>query len=312
MGIKKNQLSDVVGGGSGLTLSALQTSDFAATAGSIWLVDSAATASPGFITATLPTTPAHGDRLGIKITDSGSPPSGGMCIVDPGPNNIVGVAFPFPVRALTGNPTLVFIFNSETSTWDIETSYSDFLLVAPGNTNSRLAYGARSANYSILGLDLPQYSLIVRQAGDFASLSLSSPSVLSSYERPHMAQPSTGLKALSYSDFAFGQRTLIPWHGATQAGDFTALANWGYRVNPTAAPVTVLLPATADMIGDEMVRIEKAFATANDVTVDGNGIDIVDTPSGPASTYVIDGDYASATFQWDQHPNRWKIVAKNF
>lgn len=312
MGVKKNQLSEVVGGGGGLTLSVLQTSDFAAAKDSIWLVDSAATAGPGFITATLSTTPAHGDRVGIKITDNPSPPSGGMCLVDPGPNNIVGVAFPFPVRALTGNPTLIFIFNSETSTWDIETSYSDFLFVAPGSTAPRLVYGSRATDWSILAEDPGPNSLIgTGNTGGFGTIDMDTPGVVSSFTYAHMTDPGPGLRRLSYADFAIGQRTLVPWHTATQAGNFTALSNFGYRVNPTAAPVTVQLPAVGGLIGDETVRIEKAFATANDVTIDGNGADIV-SPLGTAASFILDVDYGILTLQFDQYASRWKIVARNY
>lgn len=312
MGVKKNQLSEVVGGGSGLSLSALQTGDFSAIKDSIWLVDSAATAGPGFITAVLPTTPAHGDRVGIKITDAVAPPAGGVCLVDPGPNNIVGVAFPFPVRALISNPTLVFIFNGETSTWDIETSYSDFLFVAPGTTDPRLVYSDRTTDWAILGLDLnPNCVLGTGDSGSFGAIDLATPGVLSSYAYAHMTDPGPGLRRLSYADFAIGQRTLIPWHTATQGGHFTAQSNFGYRVNPTAAPVTATLPSVGSLLGDEMVRIEKAFATANDVTIDGNGADIY-SPLGGGAQFILDVDYGILTLQFDANVSRWKIVARNY
>lgn len=77
----------------------------------------------------------------------------------------------------------------------------------------------------------------------------------------------------------------------TKTANYTATtADYTIRVDATAGPVTITLPAT--VVGD-VFEIEKIDASANDVIVDGDGSDVINIPgTGPAATATIDGQFS--------------------
>lgn len=77
------------------------------------------------------------------------------------------------------------------------------------------------------------------------------------------------------------------------------------RTSPTTNQ-TINLPAAADRYAGMRIVIKRSNATADAVTVDGNGANI-----DGAATYTGMGAvaYASATFEWDNNLGRWHLVA---
>jgi len=76
------------------------------------------------------------------------------------------------------------------------------------------------------------------------------------------------------------------------------------RVDGTTSAFTVVLPAVADVVTGKTYIFKKIDATANDVTIDGDGTETIDG----ATTYVLSGQYDKLVIVSDG--TEWLIISE--